>query len=409
MRLLATLGALIVALPAAAISPAEAQQRGLGFAAKGGEAPPSTLNVRIECGAGKSREGLAETEFTKGKAYELSEPNVDGLSSVVYLGLPQFAIKIPRMAAWASLADEALNAPPASGNNEFALKFIPRTFECQLTCATADEGCSNKLGPDPVPILVKDKVDGYTLTDIILTLAVDGKPAPSDVEQCKSIGATADFSGEKYDAIKALQGDDGGGVRTLTRIFRSLTGTDRRSQMQAKIETMLKCMLGEVGEAARGDDGIFYHDVKPDNVMFGKWGGGEDRLALIDYMPEKATKSFEDFYLPIFCTEVSFFNCPKKPCPCKYWGEFIGEADEFKIETLKQWGALCTNDVQFASSGTSHLRLNARDAHDAQFASSGTSHLRLNAAGDDAVPIALEQINRVLTKELDILDRESRT
>ena len=31
-----------------------------------------------------------------------------------------------------------------------------------------------------MPILVKDKVEGYTLTDIILTLALNGKPAPGE-------------------------------------------------------------------------------------------------------------------------------------------------------------------------------------------------------------------------------------
>ena len=381
--LLATLGALMRALPAVAISPAEAEQRKLGFAAKGEEAPPSTMNVEIECGGGgSSRKGLADGEFMAGKPYVLSEPNSDGLSSVVYLGLPQFAIKIPRTGAWASLPDEASSAPPAS-DNAFASKYIPKTFECQLTCAQTDAGCAQKLGPEPVPILVKDKVDGYTLTDIILTLSVDGKPGPGDAVQCNGIGSIDDFTEEKYDSIKALQGGEGT-ARGLTRIFRSLTGTDRRSQMQPKIEAMLKCMLGEAGEAAHVDDGIFYQDIKPDNVMFGKWGGGEDRLAVIDYSPEKSTGSFEDEYLPKFDMTWRNFNCPTEPCPCKYWGEVVqGELTE---ETLQQWSALCTNDAQFASSGTSHLRLNA----------------------GDPVRTTLDQINRVLTKELDILDHESR-
>ena len=380
----ATLAVLAAALPAAAMSPAEAEDLHLGFAAKGGEAPPSTLNVEIECGGGdSSRQGLPNDEFIAGKSYELSEPNLDGLSSVVYLGLPQYAVKIPRTGAWASLPEEALRAPPAS-DSAFALKYIPKTFECQLTCAQTDAGCTQKLGQAPVPILVKDKVEGYTLTDIILTLALNGKPAPGEAEQCQNVGATNDFSGETYDAVKALQGDEGS-ARGLTRIFRSLTGSDRRSQMQTRIESLLKCMLGEVGEAASEEDGIFYNDIKPDNVMFGKWGGGEDRIAVIDYSATKSEGTIED-YLLHFDMMWHSFDCPDAPCPCKHWGKVVPQ-EGITNDVLEQWKALCTNDAHFASSGTSLLRVNARDK----------------------VHTTLDEINRVLTKELDILDHESRS
>ena len=377
----------VLVAPMWGLTPEEAMtDDSLGFAPHGEEdvQPPNSLeDVEIVCGGdGKDRTGLPDGEFVAGRTYTLSKPNTDGKSSVVYLdGALNFVVKIPRVTTWLNLGPEAEHSPPASQAN-IAQKYVPRTYECQLRCGAADAACRERLKDQFVPILGKDKIDGFTLTEIILVLANRGPPTAGRDLQCPHIGAKESFTRTKYRAIKTHQNPRHGLGLAL---YRKLIGPSRRQQLKAKIEPMLKCMLGTIGLDAF-DTKFVYMDVKPDNVMYGKWKGLDNQLALIDFIPlDYTTQTWDDYTTQETIGNILSYD-QNWDCAGRFWQQLIQPGfDESRKDTLTKWKTENCAESNFLSSGTSLLRAGPH----------GGSALR-----------TLDRIYDIVSEELDVIQRE---
>lgn len=294
---------------------------------------PKTLFAEVRC--------ADETLVTSG-SYKLQVFSTAGQSGVLYSMVPPpttpSSMVLPLIKFARELDVESSLQEEVAVVQAFP-SWTPKTVAC--TAEISKLGSSSEVlgGAEyTFPILVKSRVSGFGLDDVLMTVASPKSKWKWFVNVPPTCKVADSFSKARYNAVEKLQAKDVEGKH------------DRRELLAAKVRLELKCLLVSVIQHCK-DKGYATTDLKPANLMYGTIGKeSEARVVMVDARYEKIDDGDRDKCWQFaqgscqptntdFCADASEFDMivdqwpggdTGEPCSGLYW------------PTLKMGSAECT-------------------------------------------------------------------